>query len=65
MREFVLTAPGLPEKGTVYRRVAARGIIRRAGRLLLVHTDAGDYKFPGGGVERSEEHTTELQSHAY
>ncbi len=54
MREFVLTAPGLPEKGTVYRRVAARGIIRREGRLLLVHTDAGDYKFPGGGVEEGE-----------
>lgn len=54
MREFVLTAPCLPENGSVYRRTAARGIIKKEGKLLLIHTDAGDYKFPGGGVEPGE-----------
>lgn len=54
MREYALTAPGLPEEGTVYRRTAARGIIQREGLYLLIHTDAGDYKFPGGGVEPGE-----------
>lgn len=54
MKEYTLTAPHLPENGSVYHRVAARGIIQREGRLLLIHTDAGDYKFPGGGVEPGE-----------
>lgn len=54
MREFFLTLPGLPENGTIFRRRAARGIIRQGERFLLVRTDAGDYKFPGGGVEEGE-----------
>lgn len=54
MTELSLREPGLPEDGSVYRRVAARGIVEEDGRLLLIHTDAGDYKFPGGGVEPDE-----------
>lgn len=54
MREFTLTQAGLPANGSVYRRRAARGVVWREERLLLIHTDAGDYKFPGGGVEPGE-----------
>lgn len=54
MVEITLQAEGLPENGSVFRRTAARGVILRDGQLLLVHTDAGDYKFPGGGIEPGE-----------
>lgn len=36
------------------RRTAARGIIQREGKYLLVLSWKGDYKFPGGGVEPGE-----------
>lgn len=54
MAEISLQAEGLPESGSVFRRRAARGIAAEQGMLLLIHTDAGDYKFPGGGVEPGE-----------
>lgn len=54
MLEFTLKQEGLPENGSVYHRIAARGIVWRGRDLLLIHTDAGDYKFPGGGVEPGE-----------
>lgn len=54
MVELSLFQKGLPENGSIYRRTAARGVILRAGQLLMVHTDTGDYKFPGGGVESGE-----------
>jgi 8-oxo-dGTP diphosphatase len=39
----------------VVRRQAVRAVIRRGGHLLMVHsTVAGDYKFPGGGIEAGE-----------
>ncbi len=40
--------------GEVYKRTAARGVVLREGKILMVHTDRGDYKFPGGGVEPGE-----------
>lgn len=52
MIEITLEKPGL--SGSVYRRSAARGIVLRDGRLLMIHTNRGDYKFPGGGVEPGE-----------
>lgn len=54
MFELALNQDGLPRDGSVYRRTAARGIVFREGRLLLIHTDGGDYKFPGGGAEPGE-----------
>jgi len=54
MIELTLVKEGLPKNGSVYQRTAARGVILRDGKLLMVHTDAGDYKFPGGGVEPGE-----------
>lgn len=54
MIEITLAADGLPENGSIFQRSAARGIVLREGKLLTIHTDRGDYKFPGGGVEPGE-----------
>lgn len=37
-------------------RVAARAIIMNGNKLLMVHNNKGDYKFPGGGIKEGEEH---------
>lgn len=55
MIELTLEKPGLPENGAVYKRSAARAVILRDGLLLMIHTNRGDYKFPGGGVEPGED----------
>jgi 8-oxo-dGTP pyrophosphatase MutT (NUDIX family) len=39
---------------SVFRRTAARGIIRNGNLYLLIYSKYGDYKFPGGGVEIGE-----------
>lgn len=38
----------------VHERLAVRAVIRENGKLLMVETNRGDYKFPGGGVEAGE-----------
>lgn len=42
------------ENSTVFRRKAARGIIRQGDKYLAIHGKYGDYKFPGGGMESGE-----------
>jgi 8-oxo-dGTP pyrophosphatase MutT (NUDIX family) len=51
-----LTVGELPlDPVRVVRRQAVRAVIRRGDELLMVHsTVAGDYKFPGGGIEAGE-----------
>lgn len=46
----------VPDEFTeVIERAAVRAVILRGGDLLMVHsTVAGDYKFPGGGLEQGE-----------
>lgn len=46
----------LPESGKYYirKRRAVRAVIWEGDKLLLVATNRGDYKFPGGGVEKGE-----------
>lgn len=39
---------------TIFKRTAVRGIIFDKDKLLLVKTKHGDYKFPGGGVNKGE-----------
>ncbi|MEI4769527.1 NUDIX domain-containing protein [Psychrobacillus sp. FJAT-51614] len=38
-------------------REAIRSIILEKNKILLVHSNKGDYKFPGGGVEGNESHS--------
>ena len=35
-------------------RKAVRGVILDDNNLLMIHTNKGDYKFPGGGVDQNE-----------
>lgn len=38
----------------INRRCAVRGVIHYGNKLLMVQTNRGDYKFPGGGKEEGE-----------
>ncbi len=41
-------------------REAVRAIIIKNDKILLIHSNKGDYKFPGGGVEENESHDEAL-----
>ncbi|HYK73295.1 MAG TPA: NUDIX domain-containing protein [Pseudoneobacillus sp.] len=43
-------------KHNIRYREAVRAVIVRDGQILLIHSNKGDYKFPGGGVEKGESH---------
>lgn len=51
----------MPAGACVHTRTAVRAILYRDGKILLVQTNNGDYKFPGGGVENGEELKTALR----
>lgn len=55
--EIRIITDELPEQGRffIHKRKAVRAVIQKAGKILLVSTNQGDYKFPGGGVEDGEE----------
>lgn len=38
----------------IIKRYAVRGVIIKEGKILLIHTNKGDYKFPGGGSIKGE-----------
>lgn len=42
------------EKLPVFKRMAARAVIREGDKYLLIYSKYGDYKFPGGGAEEGE-----------
>lgn len=44
----------------VNNRLAIRAVIIRNGRILMVQTGKGDYKFPGGGLKDGENHEDTL-----
>ena len=44
----------IPEGAPVLFRKALRAVVWQEGRLLMVRTNKGDYKFPGGGQEPGE-----------
>ena len=60
IKEFTLDLKDYKEGGTVFRREAVRGVIRRGNRYLVIHGKYGDYKFPGGGRKRGESLTDTL-----
>lgn len=41
-------------------REAVRAVIMFQDKILLIHTKKGDYKFPGGGIEKNENHIDAL-----
>jgi 8-oxo-dGTP pyrophosphatase MutT (NUDIX family) len=49
------------ERVNINYRVAVRAIIFKDNDLLMVHTNKGDYKFPGGGVNSEESHEEALK----
>lgn len=54
--------PNLSLMAKTVTRNAVRGIILRDDQVLMVHSLVnGDFKFPGGGVQDGEEHSTTLQ----
>lgn len=42
-------------------RQAVRAIVIKDNKILMVHTNKGDYKFPGGGIKKSETHEDALR----
>jgi 8-oxo-dGTP pyrophosphatase MutT (NUDIX family) len=49
--------PEFPPNAQVKRRTAVRAVIRgEGGTILMVRTNKGDLKFPGGGAEPGETH---------
>lgn len=52
--ELVIDLHNYIEDGSVFKRTAARGIIQKNGRYLLIHSKYGDHKFPGGGMNDGE-----------
>ncbi|MBQ3253801.1 MAG: NUDIX domain-containing protein [Acholeplasmatales bacterium] len=38
----------------VSERYACRAIIKKDNKLIMVHSNKGEYKFPGGGIEDNE-----------
>ncbi|WP_186578215.1 NUDIX domain-containing protein [Aquibacillus kalidii] len=48
------------KQNKIIRRKAVRGIITVNNKILLVLSNKGDYKLPGGGIEVSENHETAL-----
>lgn len=48
--------------GKIFKRIAARGIIIRNNKILLMYTKHyDDYSLPGGGVDQNEEIVTGLK----
>ncbi len=53
----ILGVDSLPKNAKVFYREAVRAVIKTNNRkILLVHNSNGDYKFPGGGIEKKETH---------
>ena len=55
IEEISLDLQDYQEGGTVFKRKAVRGIVRRGEKYLVIHGKYGDYKFPGGGMKEGEE----------
>jgi 8-oxo-dGTP pyrophosphatase MutT (NUDIX family) len=53
--------PNLSLNSKTVTREAVRAIILKGDQVLMVYSTLnGDYKFPGGGLERDEDHATSL-----
>lgn len=57
----VLASEDCAHKDSYFCRQAVRAVVIRNDKLLLVHTNKGDYKFPGGGIEQGESYSEALK----
>ncbi len=54
--------PNLSLSGKTITREAVRAIVLHGNQVLMVYSTLnGDYKFPGGGIKRDEEHAIALK----
>lgn len=59
--KYVLGIQNINNENTnIIRREAVRAIILKGNKILMVHTNKGDYKFPGGGVKKEENYEESL-----
>lgn len=54
MFDIIMGVPEIPKGYEVNRRTAVRAALQYGDRILMVKTNRGDYKFPGGGVQEGE-----------
>lgn len=54
MKQIDLDTKNYKENGSVFKRVAVRGIIKRGDLYLIIVNKYGDHKFPGGGQNQGE-----------
>ena len=58
--DFSIDMNNYTEQGTIFNRIAIRGIVIKENQILMVKSKYGDYKFPGGGIEGNETHEETL-----
>ena len=52
--DITLDLKNYSNEDSIFKRTAARAIISDGDKYLLIFSKYGDYKFPGGGVEKGE-----------
>lgn len=58
----ILGIQKIKDKDTkVTTRQAVRAVVFKNNLILMVHTNKGDYKFPGGGIKRQENYKQALK----
>jgi ADP-ribose pyrophosphatase YjhB (NUDIX family) len=55
MFEYIIGEREIPPGYEINRRTAVRAVLLYGDKVLMVRTNRGDYKFPGGGVNSGEE----------
>lgn len=58
--ELLIGEKKLPENSIVNERVAVRAVIYQNESVLMIRTNKGDYKLPGGGLNQGEDLETAL-----
>lgn len=62
MKKEIIHTDNLNISGKGIIRNAVRGIVLRKSQILLIYSPVnGDYKLPGGGIDKSETHDAALQ----
>ncbi len=56
MFEEIIGIQELNQNKKIYKREAVRAVILKGNKLVMIQTNKGDYKFPGGGINKGENH---------